>query len=140
VVRASDEARPVTRAAAVVARPGGTEAAPRAERAPRTAEEKALRAVEEEGQAQVEALVKSMQDLQDGPALRALQRKVEEVKQAQHVEFLRVKERFARERGDLATAREAQRLIEAILNPPKPAAAPAVRQAPEKKVQEGGRP
>jgi len=140
VVRAADEVRPVTKAASVVARPGVTEAAPRAERPARTPEEKALRAVEDEGQAQVEALVKSMQGLQDGPVLRALQRKVEEVKQAQHLEFLRVKARFARERGDLATIKEAERLIQAILNPPKPVATPAVRQTPDKNVQEGGRP
>jgi hypothetical protein len=137
---ATAEATPVTKATAVVPTPLSAAPAARVERAPRTAEEKALRAVEDDGRAQVEALVKSMQGLQDGPALRALQRKVEEVKQAQEVQFLQVKVRFARERGDLAAAQEAQRMIDFILNPPKPVAAPALRQQPEKQVKEGGRP
>jgi Skp family chaperone for outer membrane proteins len=137
---AADEAAPVTRATAIAPTPARGVPAARAERAPRTAEEKALRAVEEDGRTRVESLVKSMQGLQDGPALRALQHKVEEVKQAQEVQFLQVKARFARERGDLATAQEAQRLIDLILNPPKPVAAPALRQQPEKQLPEGGRP
>jgi hypothetical protein len=136
-VAAADDAAPVTKAVPVVATPAG--AVP-VVRAPLTPEQKALRAVEEDGRTQVEALVKSMEGLQDGPALRALLRKVEEVKQAQEVQFLQVKVRFARERGDLAAAQEAQRRIDLILNPPRPVAAPALRQQPEKQLKEGGRP
>jgi hypothetical protein len=136
-VAAADDAAPVTKAVPVVATPAG--AAP-VVHAPLTPEQQALRAVEEDGRTQVEALVKSLEGLQDGPALRALLRKVEEVKQAQEVQFLKVKVRFARERGDLAAAQEAQRRIDLILNPPRPVAAPALRPSPEKQLKEGGRP
>jgi hypothetical protein len=139
-VAAAEDAAPVTKAVPVLATPTGAAPAAPVVRVPLTPEQQALRAVEDEGRSQVEALVKSMEDLQDGPALRALLRKVEEVKQAQEVQFLQVKARFARERGDLAAAQEAQRRIELILNPPRPVAAPALRQQPVKQLQEGGRP
>jgi hypothetical protein len=137
---ATDEATPVTTATAVVSAPDSTAPAARVESVPRTAEERALRAVADDGRARVETLVKSLEGMQDGPVLRALLRKVEEIKQAQEVEFLQVKTRFARERGDLATAQEAQQRIDFILNPPRPVAAPALRQQPDKQVMEGSQP
>ncbi len=135
---ASAQAAPRATKAAVVA-PQPTASAP-VQRPPLTAEEKALRAVEEDGRIQVEALVKSMQGLPDGPALRALERKVEDVKKASRVGFLRVKVQFARQRGDLAGAQEAQRQIELILNPPKPALAPIAPASRERIEKEGGQP
>jgi len=94
-----------------------------------TAEETALVDVEEQGRRQVAELVAAAKALPDGPARRALERKVEEVKKQSRVEFLRVKVRFARERGDLAAAREAEQRIDFILNPPMPpAVAPAARE------------
>jgi hypothetical protein len=137
---AADEAAPVTTATEVVSTPADAAPAARVGSVPRTAEEKALRAVEDDGRARVETLVKSLEGLQDGPVLRALLRKVEEIKQAQEVQFLQVKARFARERGDLATAQEAQQRIDFILNPPRPVAATALRQQPDKQVKEGGQP
>ncbi len=128
---AADEAKVIVTSG--IAKPGV--AAPRP---PLTAEEKALSAVEDEGRAQVDALVKSMAGLPDGPALRALERKVEEIKQASRIRFLEVKVQFARQRGDLAAAREAEQMIHLILNPPKPAVAPNTR--PETVRKEGGRP
>jgi hypothetical protein len=94
-----------------------------------TAEEQVLVDVQEQGRRQVAELVATAKDLPDGPARRALERKVEEVKKQNRVDFLRVKVRFARERGDLAAAQEAEQRIELILNPPKPpAVAPAARE------------
>ena len=130
---AADEAKPVAKAALVA--PGTTVPRPVL-----TAEEKALLAVEEEGRLQVDALVKSMAGLPDGPALRALERKVEEVKQADRVQFLRVKVQFAHQRGDLAAAHEAEQMIELILNPPKPAYAPVARPETDRARKEAGRP
>ncbi|MBI5708759.1 MAG: hypothetical protein HZC42_00390 [Candidatus Eisenbacteria bacterium] len=109
----------------------------RVARPPLTAEEKALLAVEEQNQAQVEALVKSMAGLPDGPALRALERKIEQVKREGQLQFLRVKVQFARQRGDLAAAHEAERMINLILNPPPATPGTVARPEPGK---EGGRP
>jgi hypothetical protein len=119
------------------ATPGET--APSVVRAPRTAEEQALFELGEATRARVEELVRGMTGLPDGPVLRALQRKVEEVKQQERLEFLGIKLDFARRRGDLATAQECERLIERILNPPAPAVSPDSR-ALERARQEGGRP
>ena len=130
---AADEAKPAAKAALVA--PGTT-----APRPVLTAEEKALLAVEEESRRQVDALVKSMVGLPDGPALRALERKVEEVKQADRVQFLRVKVQFAHQRGDLAAAHEAQQMIDLILNPPKPVSAPNTRPETDRARKEAGRP
>ncbi len=109
----------------------------RVARPPLTAEEKALLAVQEQNQAQIEALVKSMAGLPDGPALRALERKIEQVKREGQVQFLRVKVQFARQRGDLAAAHESERMIELILNPPPTTPGTIARPEPGK---EGGRP
>jgi len=130
---AADEVKPVAKAAVVA--PGTT-----APRPALTAEEKALFAVEEEGRLQVDALVKSMAGLPDGPVLRALERKVEEVKQDGRIQFLQVKVQFARQRGDLATAQQAEQMIDLILNPPKPASAPGARPETDRARKEAGRP
>lgn len=110
-------------------------------RAPRlTAEQKALLAVQEEGRTQVAALVRTMAGLPDGPALRALEQKVQAVKQDTRVRFLRVKIAYALERGDLATAHEAEQIIDRMLHP-RPAVARAVtRPEPGRTAGEGGRP
>jgi len=133
--RAEDGAPPVVRAEPVT--PGET-AVP-VVRAPRTAEEKELFELEEATRAQVGELVRSMTGLPDGPALRALQGKVEELKQQERLEFLRIKLRFAHQRGDLPTAHECERLIERITNPPRPVAAPDARALERARV-EGSRP
>jgi hypothetical protein len=108
-------------------------------RAPVTAEEKALRELEESSRNAVDELVRSMTGMPDGPVLRALQHKVEEVKRNHRVDFLRLKQQFARQRGDLAAAQEYQRLVDLILNPPKPLAVPDSR-AQERWRTEGGQP
>lgn len=135
VTWAEDAERPVVQAAPVAPEA----AALRVNRAPRSAEEKALFELTETTRTRIEGLVRSMIGLPDGPALRGLQQKVEELKQQERVEFLRIKLGFARQRGDLATARECERMIELILNPPKPVLAPDSR-ALERARQEGGRP
>ncbi len=102
-----------------------------------TPEERALQAVQEEARVAVAELAKSMAGLPDGPALRALERKVEQTKRDYRVQFLQVKADFARKRGDLAAMHQAEDLIDRILHPRPATPASAVqRQAPEK----GGRP
>lgn len=134
-VRADGEVK----ATAGLAAPGSGEA--RVARPPLTAEEQALLTVQEQNQAQVEALVKNMTGLPDGPALRALERKIEQVKREGQVQFLRVKVQFARQRGDLAAAHESERMIELILNPPPPTPGTIARPEPARETRkEGGRP
>lgn len=135
VASADEQTAPAT--AATVVAPERTQAP--LVRAPVTAEEKALRALDEEALARVRELVRSMTGLPDGPALRELQRKVEDVKRDHRVSFLRVKLQFARQRGDLATAQECEQRIERILNPPRPTAIPDAR-ARERTRETGGRP
>jgi hypothetical protein len=121
--------------------PASSTATPRASAAhmkPAAAEEQALFAVLEQGRQQVADLVATARDLPDGPARRALELKVLEIKRQNRVEFLRVKAQFARTRGDFAAASDLDRRIELLLNPPKPSATPAVQEkAPPR---EGSRP
>jgi hypothetical protein len=123
------------------ARPDVAPAPSAAPRAPRlTAEQKALLAVQDEGRARVAELVRTMAGLPDGPALRALEQKVHAVKQEARIQFLRVKIAYALERGDLATAHEAEQIIDRMLHP-RPAVARAVtRPEPGRTAGEGGRP
>lgn len=110
-------------------------------RAPRTPEELALADVRTATQERVKELVASMEGLQDGPALRALQLKVVEVKREGDLQFLRTKAQFARQRGDLATAQTIEARILAITNPPVRRAPVMVsRPAPGTTPSEGGRP
>lgn len=107
---------------------------------PLSPEERALLAVQEEGRTQVQTLLESMRGVSDGPALRALQQKVETIKRDTRVAFLRVTADFARRRGDLAAAHEAEDLAEAILHPAPVTTTGVVRPVPEKERLEGGRP
>ena len=131
---AAEVTRPGTNAAPLTATPATS---PVVRHTP-TAEERALLAVQEEGRTQVQALVEGMKGLPDGPALRALQHKVEDVKRDSRVAFLRVKADFARRRGDLAAAHEAEDLIDAMLHPRAATHATVARPAPDK--AQGGRP
>ena len=116
-------------------------AAGEVKRAPRTAEEQALVDVREATAKQVKELLASMEGLPDGPALRALQLKVVELKRDGDLQFLRTKAQFARQRGDLAAAQTLEARILAITNPPaRKAAATVSRPAPGTTATEGGRP
>jgi len=137
-VFAAAETGPVAATARVVARPDS--AGQSIVRQPLTAEEKALNDVRQRGVDQVRTLVANTRGLPDGPARRALQHKVEEVKRTTEVEFLRVKIQFARQRGDLAMAQECQHHIDLILNPPKAAPGRATPEPPAGSAKEGGRP
>ncbi len=110
-------------------------------RAPRTPEELALADVRNATQARVTELLASMKGLQDGPALRALQLKVVELKREGDLQFLRTKAQFARQRGDLGAAQLLEARILAITNPPA-RRAPALisRPVPGATPTEGGRP
>ena len=118
---------------------GGSAArAPGVATAPRlTAEQRAIVAVQEEGRRQVESLVKSMAGLPDGPVLRALELKVEQIKRDEQVQCLRVHAQFALQRGDLAAAHEAEGLIDLILHPRPVTPVANTRNVP---AREGGRP
>jgi len=100
--------------------PGASAAGVQPSQLPLTPQQMAIREVQERAGLQVQELVAAMANLEDGPALRALQLKVDEIKKQSRVEVLRLKATFARERGDLAEAQEAERLIQLILNPPAP--------------------
>jgi hypothetical protein len=102
-----------------------------------TAEQRAIVAVQEEGRRQVESLVKSMAGLPDGPVLRALELKVEQLKRDEQVQCLRIRAQFALQRGDLAAAHEAEGLIDLILHPRPVTPVANTRSVP---TREGGRP
>ncbi len=103
-------------------------------------EERAILAVQEESRLEVQALVKSMAGLPDGPVLRALELKVEQIKRDGQVQCLRIRSQFALQRGDLAAAREAQDLIELILHPRPVTPVATTRSGSERTEKEGGRP
>ena len=125
----ADERQPATQAGRADA--GSAALAPRA---PLTAEERALLDVQDEARQSVEAVTHSMRGLPDGPALRALQLKVVQVKRDAEIKFLHVKAQFARSRGDLAAAREAEDRAEAILHPRPTVPVRLDRPVPEKVV------
>lgn len=104
---------------------------------PLTAEDKALAAVEDAGRRTVAGLLAQLQTATDPEAIRALERRVDDAKQAQRVEFLRTKIRFATERGDAVTLAEAQRVLDALLRPEAQPVAPAM-PGPEKPAPEKG--
>jgi hypothetical protein len=79
-----------------------------------TAEQRALLEIREQGRREVEALRASLQGLPEGAAQLALLRRIEEVKRQTWIEALRTRATFARQRGDLAAAQEAERLDEAL--------------------------
>lgn len=131
---------PRTGGAAVEARPV-VPAAVEVRRAPRTAEEQALADVREATATRVKELMASMEGQPDGPALRALQLKVVELKRDGDLQFLRTKLQFARQRGDLAAVQGLEARILTITNPPaRKAAATVSRPAPGATTTEGGRP
>ena len=107
------------------------ETVPSMRRLPLTAEEKAVFQIREETRTQVDELVRRMVGLTDGPASRALQGKIEELKQRCRIQVLRTKVDFARQRGDLRAVREVEDLIDQMLHPRSAPAASVVRQPPE---------
>jgi hypothetical protein len=120
----------------VTARPAeGRSAGGVIERLPMTKEGASIFKIREDTRLQVEDLVKRMAGLPDGPALRALQGKVQELKQDCRLRVLRTKADFARQRGDLRAAGEVDNLIEQILHP-RPAPSTTVqRQPPDGSVE-----
>jgi hypothetical protein len=99
--------------------------------APRTPHQRAIAEVQEQGRLKVRELVAAMEALADGPALEALQRKVEQTKRETRLTILRMHVAHAREIGDLALAAEAQRQVDLMLDPPKPVVAKVSRPAPD---------
>jgi hypothetical protein len=105
---------------------------------PLSAEEKALRAIEEEGRQQVLELTKGLEGMPDGPARRALEKKAVQLKQDNYIRLLRAKIDFARARGDFAAVQQGEAIVNAILNPHPPVASSVARPAPEGSVVKEG--
>lgn len=100
-------------------------------------EDAALRAIQDEGQRQVAAIVQQLAALSQGPELLELQKRVEQIKQDTTVQFLAARARFARERGDEAAAITAEAVINQILHPAPPPTA-AGPQLPDKSASAKG--
>ena len=126
---AADEVKPGARAVAPATRGAAPSALPA--RLPATAEERALLDLQSEGERRVAELERATQGVPDGPALRALERKVEEVMLETWANTMRARAGFARRRGDLAAAHEIEATLERVLHP-LPPAAPIARQTPDK--------
>ena len=95
-----------------------------------TKEQKAIFDVQESGRAQVLELHKQVEALADGPARRALEQKIVQVKRDTEVQVLRTIAAQALQRGDLPAARTANDAIEQILHPRAPQASLSQRPAP----------
>jgi len=107
--------------------------------APRTVEQLAIRDLQNSARARMRDLVAAMTGLPDGPARDAFELKIVELKKQHRIEVLKLKAGFARQRGDLAAAAEAERAAEQLLNPPKPAPGTVAREIPRSAASEGGR-
>jgi hypothetical protein len=99
-------------------------------RAPMTKDQKAIFDIQESGRAQVLELQKQVESMSDGPARRALEQKILQVKRDTDVQVLRTIAGQALQRGDLAAARTANDAIEMILHPKAPQTTLAQRPAP----------
>ncbi len=114
-------AKPLPAATAKIGiiKPGAAsvKAAPEVARPPASAEEKALQAIQDEGVRQVVDLSKQADALPDGPARRALESKIVDLKRDTFLSLVRTKGEFARARGDMAGVRQSEAIVEAILHP-----------------------
>jgi hypothetical protein len=88
--------------------------APETPAARRAAEERALLRILDEGRREVEALARALDGLPDGPACRALQRRIAELKLETRARLLRTRAGFALARGDLDDTRECERVLAAL--------------------------
>jgi hypothetical protein len=99
-------------------------------KAPMTKEQKAIFDIQESGRTQVLELNKQAESLTDGPARRALEQKIVQVKRDTEVQVLRTIAAQALQRGDLPAARTANDAIEQMLHPKAPQASLSQRPAP----------
>ena len=103
---------------------------PATSQAPMTKSQKAIFDIQESGRVQVLELNKQAEALIDGPARRALEQKIVQVKRETEVQVLRTIAAQALQRGDLPAARNANDAIELILHPAAQPASLAQRPAP----------
>jgi hypothetical protein len=122
----------VTKSQAVGTQPAAPAPAP-------TAEEQALAAIQEQGQQRVAQVLQSMQGMQPGPAMEALQAQIVQIKTDTYVRFLSAISGFARARGDEKAALEAEKIIEQVLHPQVPAEPSAPQPRDKSAVQGGGK-
>jgi len=104
---------------------------------PYTPDERALLALEANGRARVAEIVRRMQGLPEGPALRALEDQAEAVKRDTRMALLAEQSRQARARGDEARARLADAALD-LLRHPEHAAPASITPVPEKPVPAKG--
>jgi hypothetical protein len=120
----------VTKSQAVGTQPAAPAPAP-------TAEEQTLAAIQEQGQQRVAQVLQSMQGMQPGPAMEALQAQIVQIKTDTYVRFLSAIAEFARARGDESAALGAEKIIEQVLHPQAPAQ-PSAPQPRDKSAGQGG--
>ncbi len=106
--------------AAAVVHPSAAAATSRELRPPRTTEERALLAIQDDAVRRVHAVVLRMKGLGEGAARQALEREAGRIKQQCELDMLRARLSFARARGELAAARELQDRIAALEHPVAP--------------------
>jgi hypothetical protein len=101
-----------------------------------TAEESVLLEILENGRREVRALARQAAGLPDGPARRQLMRQASAIKLQTRLDVLKTRAQFARERGDLQTARDCEAAVEMLLHPRPRAATVSAAKKPVGK--EGG--
>ncbi len=108
---------------------------------PLRGEEQSLLAIERDCQRQVAELVRLMNATSDVARRNELARSVESLKLGLQVQLLQTRAVFARQRGDLVTARALDETIARLTKPAPRPQAPNRLQHPDKTVtEEGGRP
>lgn len=92
----------------------------RAESPPRySAEEQALRAIQDEGRMRVRELAEQISKETDSERRMELQQQAVEIKKQNRIQFLETLAEFARQRGDEIVEQQALDQIENIKNPPR---------------------
>lgn len=114
------------------------EGAPSGISPPRSRERLALQDLNRRAREEVLALLEGLRGVPDGPARFAIEGRIVELKKRHHLERLELIARFARQRGDLVTAVEAERAASALVQPPRPERSQVRREAPRGVPGEGG--
>ena len=121
---------PAMRAPAPGSAPQSTIVAP--PRRPMSAEEKAVLDIQEKARLDVEHLSAGLAGMHDAAAELALQKRIEQIKRDAWVHALQTHAAFARQRGDLETAMQADRTIDRLLHPRPEPPAGALPQGPDR--------
>jgi TolA-binding protein len=128
--------------AGVEARKGSGTAGARSSPAARvvapTAEERAVLDIQQVSMRRINELIDQCKALTDQTKIAELQRQMSQIKLDTRLEILRSRAQFARQRGDEATARDAEQIIAQLLKPAPAVAAGQGRAVLEKSVPAKG--